>query len=390
MSAKLSAVLDALRGAISEVTPSEAEKARGAGRGAVFIDVRNDDEVIGGVIPGSIHLARGFLEMEAEEAVPAKDADIFVYCAGGTRSLFAAEALLRLGYENVKSISGGYNLWARQGLPTEIPRRLSDAEKRRYRRHVIIPEIGEEGQLRLIDSKVLLIGAGGLGCPAALYLAGAGVGHLGIVDFDRVDESNLQRQVLHSPDRVGELKTVSAKKTLLGFNPLIKVTTFDERLTALNAEAIFKDYDVIVDGSDNFQTRYLVNDVCVKQGKPCVHGSVFRFEGQVSVFDTTVPDAPCYRCVYPEAPPAGFAPSCAEAGVLGVLPGVVGLIEAIEAIKCILGKGDRLVGRLVKYDAWAGSFEEFKLRKNPRCKCCVEHFDFLKDGQAVPEYCTTG
>ncbi|NRA46748.1 MAG: molybdopterin-synthase adenylyltransferase MoeB [Oligoflexales bacterium] len=360
---------------VPELNPVELKSRIDSKEPLTLLDVREGEEFRQGYIPGSINVPRGFLELQVESKIPDKQSPIALYCAGGTRSLLAGLTLKKMGYQFIISLAGGFNGWAKESLPVTIPKVLSEKERKRYNRHLKIPEIGEEGQLKLLNSKVLLIGTGGLGCPNAYYLAAAGVGTLGLVDFDVVDESNLQRQILHTADRVGQPKVKSAIQTLSGFNPDLKIIPFEERLTSSNVERIFADFDVIVDGSDNFPTRYLVNDACVKLGKPCVHGSVFRFEGQVSVFDPS-DEAPCYRCLYPEPPPPSLAPSCAEAGVLGVLPGVIGLLEAIETIKHITGIGTPLKGRLLTFDALETKFKEFKIRKNPHCSYCASKEGF--------------
>jgi len=365
-----------LRAAIPEVAPSQAAELQR--QGAVLIDVREPDEVAQGSPPGARRIVRGFLELRVEDAVPDKKTTLLVMCGGGARSLFAAHDLGTLGYEDVRSIAGGFNAWKNEHLPVEVPRVLSPAQRERYGRHVLMPEVGEKGQLALLDSKVLLIGAGGLGSPCALYLAAAGVGTLGIVDMDVVDRSNLQRQILHTDRRTGTSKVESARATLGELNPTIDVRTYETRLVAANVEEIFDGYDVVVDGSDNFATRYLVNDACVKLSIPNVHGSIYRFEGQVSVFWPAYPKrrGPCYRCVYPAPPPPELAPSCAEAGVLGVLPGVIGTLEAIETVKILLDLGDPLVGRLVHYDALRQRFTELRLRPDPECKYCAPGASF--------------
>jgi len=361
-----------LRARIPEIEPAEALKLQASG--AALIDVREADEIAQGSPPGALRLGRGFLELRVEEAVPDKGRTVVVTCAGGVRSLFAAESLASLGYRDVRSIRGGFNKWKNGGLPIEVPRTLTAQERERYARHLLMPEVGEKGQLKLLDARVLLVGAGGLGSPVALYLAAAGVGTIGLIDFDVVDRSNLQRQIVHTDDRVGTPKVESARKALLGLNPAIKVVAHEVRLDSTNVESIFDGYHVVVDGSDNFATRYLVNDACVKLRIPNVHGSIFRFEGQVSVFWPAYAKrrGPCYRCVYPEPPPPELAPSCAEAGVLGVLPGVVGLLEAVETVKVILGIGDPLVGRLLHYDALPARISELTLDADPECRYCRE------------------
>ncbi|MEK7483376.1 MAG: molybdopterin-synthase adenylyltransferase MoeB [Planctomycetota bacterium] len=369
------ALVEDLKKLIPEVSTQDVEQIVKQKNNVILLDVRETDEVSAGHLPNALHISRGFLELQIESKLPERETQIITYCAGGVRSLFAAESLQKMGYKNVRSMSGGYQKWAKEGRATEKAMILSDEEKRRYSRHITIPEVGTKGQKLLIQSKVLMIGAGGLGCPAAIYLAAAGVGTLGIVDFDKVDESNLQRQILHTTDRVGTPKTESAKKTILALNPLVKVKTFETQINSKNVEEIVKDFDLVIDGSDNFATRYLINDACILLKKPCVHGSVYRFEGQVTVF-APYAGGPCYRCLYPEPPPAGMAPSCAEAGVLGVLPGVIGLLEAIEAIKWIIGAGNPLVGRLLTYDALEAKFRELKLRKDPDCVYCGEGKSF--------------
>lgn len=339
-------------------------------KGATWLDVREPDEYEQGAIPGAIHIPRGYLEIQVEGKIPQRDAKIIVYCAGGTRSAFAAQSLAELGYTDVVSMSGGFNKWKNEGRDWKTPRSLSAEQRNRYQRHLLLPEVGIEGQQKLLDAKVLMLGAGGLGSPAALYLAAAGVGTIGIIDMDVVDESNLQRQILHNLDRIGDRKVDSAKKTLTLLNPDVNVVTYDTRLGADNILDIIDGYDVIVDGTDNFPTRYLVNDASLLKRIPVVHGSIFRFEGQATVFDPYV--GPCYRCMIPEPPPADLAPSCAEAGVLGVLPGIIGSIQAMEAIKVILQLGDTLAGRLLAYDAMEESFRTFKVRRDPTCPACGE------------------
>ncbi len=338
---------------------------------ATFLDVREPDEYEQGALPGAIHIPRGHLEFQVEGRIPDKSAPLYVYCAGGVRSAFAAKTLGDLGYTSVVSVIGGFNKWKDEGLAWTTPRTLSAEQRNRYQRHLLLPEVGEKGQQQLLDAKVLMLGAGGLGSPAALYLAAAGVGTIGVIDMDVVDASNLQRQVLHNTSRIGDRKVDSAKKTLELLNPDLTVNTYDTRLGADNILDIIDGYDLIVDGTDNFPTRYLVNDASLLKKIPVVHGSIFRFEGQVTVFHPYV--GPCYRCMIPEPPPAELAPSCAEAGVLGVLPGIVGSIQALEAIKMILNLGDPLVGRLLAFDALEESFRTFKLRRDPQCPACGEN-----------------
>jgi sulfur-carrier protein adenylyltransferase/sulfurtransferase len=348
--------------------------------GTVVLDVREADEYEQGTLPGSIHIPRGFLESQVESKVADRAAPIVVYCAGGTRSAFAAETLGQLGYTDVVSMAGGFNRWKDEGREWRTPATLTPEQRNRYQRHILLPEVDVAGQQRLLDSKVLLLGAGGLGSPAALYLAAAGVGTLGMIDMDVVDASNLQRQILHNMDRIGERKVDSAKKTLTLLNPDVNVVTYDVRLGADNVLQIFEGYDVIVDGTDNFPTRYLVNDASLKLDIPVVHGSIFRFEGQASVY---LPhQGPCYRCQVPEPPPAELAPSCAEAGVLGVLPGIIGSIQAMETIKLLLCLGDPLVGRLLAYDALEESFRTFRVNRDPDCAAC----SIPKEQLVIAEY----
>ncbi len=353
---------------IREVDTAEAERLLADRPAAVVLDVREADEYEQGALPDAVHIPRGFLESQVENRIADHDTPVVVYCAGGTRSAFAARTLGDLGYTDVVSVVGGFNKWKNEGRRWDTPRTLSPEQRNRYQRHLLLPEVGEEGQQKLLDAKVLLLGAGGLGSPAALYLAAAGVGTLGIIDMDVVDESNLQRQILHNLDRIGDRKVDSAKKTLTALNPDVNVVTYDVRLGADNVSDIIDGYDVIVDGTDNFPTRYLVNDASLVKRIPVVHGSIFRFEGQATVFHPYV--GPCYRCLIPEPPPAELAPSCAEAGVLGVLPGIVGSIQAMEAIKIILGLGEPLVGRLLAYDALEESFRTFKVPRDPQCPAC--------------------
>jgi molybdopterin/thiamine biosynthesis adenylyltransferase len=311
------------------------------------------------------------IELQIEAAVPDKDQPVVLYCHSGVRSVYAAQTLRQMGYKQPISMAGGIVAWKNAGLPTNMPRALNAEARQRYSRHLLVPEVGEQGQLKLLDAKVLLLGAGGLGAPAALYLAAAGVGTIGLVDPDRVETSNLQRQIIHSTERVGQLKVDSARHTIEALNPDVKVITHDEWLDRSNVAHLIADYDLIIDGTDNFPTRYLLNDAAVMAGKPVVHGSVFRFEGQVTVFKPY--DGPCYRCLFPEPPPPELAPNCAEAGVLGVLPGTIGMLQATEAVKLILGIGEPLVGRLLTYDALSETFDELRLRRDPECPACGEH-----------------
>lgn len=362
--------LAALRETVPELTPEQARRRQD--QGAVLLDVREQEEVAGGSPDGAIRLGRGYLELRIEESVPDLETPLMVLCGSGTRSLFAAEDLQRLGYGDVSSVAGGFNRWKNDGLPFETPRMLDAAARERYSRHLLMPEVGEAGQLKLADSRVLLIGAGGLGSPAALYLAAAGVGLLGIVDHDVVDRSNLQRQVIHADDRVGMPKAESARQAIHALNPEVRVVLHSKYLDSSTVDAIFPQYDLVIDGTDNFATRYLINDACIKHGLPNVHGAVFRFEGQVSVFwpGRKPTPGPCYRCLFPEPPPPELAPSCSEAGVLGVLPGVIGLLQAVETVKLLLGIGEPLVGRLLLYDALAGRFQEMQLAPDPACAYC--------------------
>jgi molybdopterin/thiamine biosynthesis adenylyltransferase/rhodanese-related sulfurtransferase len=373
---------DLLKDAKSRITEVDTDQAASdiAQPGAVVLDVREPDEYEQGALPGAVHIPRGFLESQVESKVADRGARVVVYCAGGTRSAFAAETLGRLGYTDVVSMAGGFNKWKDEGRPWHTPVGLTPEQRNRYQRHLLLPEVDVAGQQKLLESKVLLLGAGGLGSPAALYLAAAGVGNLGIIDMDVVDESNLQRQILHNIDRVGERKVDSAKKTLTALNPDVSVVTYDVRLGADNILAIFEGYDLVIDGTDNFPTRYLVNDASLKLDIPVVHGSIFRFEGQASVY---LPhQGPCYRCQVPEPPPAELAPSCSEAGVLGVLPGIIGSIQAMEAIKLLLGIGEPLAGRLLAYDALDETFRTFKVNRDPQCAAC----SIPKEQLVIAEY----
>jgi molybdopterin/thiamine biosynthesis adenylyltransferase/rhodanese-related sulfurtransferase len=359
-----------------------------------FIDVREQDEVDQGLIPGAIHIPRGYLELRIEEAIPDKSAPIVVYCAGGTRSALAAKSLQDLGYTDVESLAGGFTAWKGAGNDWSLPvESLTPDQRRRYSRHTLLPEVGEAGQRRLLDARVLLIGAGGLGSPAALYLAAAGVGALGIVDADIVDESNLQRQILHATDRIGKPKVDSARQAIEALNPDVNVEVHPVQLSKDNAFDLIGRYDIVLDGSDNFATRYLVNDVCVILEKPYSHGSIFRFEGQVTTFDSRDIAIPCYRCLFRDPPPPELAPNCSEAGVIGVLPGVIGLIQATEVVKLILGIGETLTGRLLMYDALSMTFRSLKMSKDPSCPMCgqdrpdsIEGIDYTEASCAVPAF----
>jgi molybdopterin/thiamine biosynthesis adenylyltransferase/rhodanese-related sulfurtransferase len=354
-------LLSAAKAEIIEVDTAAA--ADRIAHGALVLDVREPDEYDQGALTGAVHIPRGHLEAQVEAKFLDKHAEVVVYCAGGVRSAFAAKTLQELGYSNVVSMAGGFGRWKDEGRTWKAPVVLTAEQKIRYQRHLLLPEVGVEGQAKLLGSKVLMLGAGGLGSPSALYLAAAGVGTIGIVDMDEVDASNLQRQILHNLDRIGDRKVDSAKKTLTLLNPDVDVVTYDTRLDASNIIDIISGYDIIVDGADNFPSRYLLNDASVKLGIPVVHGSIFRFEGMVSVFHPLL--GPTYRDMVPEPPPAELAPSCAEAGVLGVLPGIVGSIQALEVIKVLLGIGEPLIGRILSVDTTDMSFRVFKLRPDP-------------------------
>jgi molybdopterin/thiamine biosynthesis adenylyltransferase/rhodanese-related sulfurtransferase len=362
-------IMDEARRAVPEVTVDQVkERLKGNGHDVVLLDVREKEEYREGHLPGALSLPRGFLEMRVEETLPNRDAEVIAYCAGGTRSLMASKALKDMGYRNVVSMSGGFGAWKGAGNEWVQDRQFTPAQLQRYSRHFLLPEVGEQGQAKLLDAKVLLIGAGGLGSPTAFYLAAAGVGTIGIVDDDVVDRSNLQRQILHTEERVGMPKVESARLTLEALNPDVKVIGYRERVSSQNIMRLIKDYDIVVDGCDNFPTRYLVNDACVFTNKPNVHGSIFQFEGQATVFYPG--RGPCYRCLFPEPPPPGAAPSCAEAGVLGVLPGLVGCVQAVETIKLILDKGTPLIGRLLHFDTLSMEVKQLKLRRDPDCPVC--------------------
>ena len=359
-----------LKERIKEATPQQVDAILRS-EDVQLGDVREKNEWDEGHIPGAVHVPKSYLEQWAEDRLPNKDKLTVLYCAGGVRSAMAADTLAKLGYTNVLSMAGGFNRWKDSGFRWAKPESLTADQAQRYSRHLLIPEVGEAGQHKLLKSKALLIGAGGLGSPAAFYLAAAGVGTLGIVDSDVVDATNLQRQILHSTERIGEPKADSAKATLEAINPDVTVIPYKERLTSENIDRIIGDYDVVIDGADNFPTRYLLNDASIKWRKPVVHGSIYRFEGQVTVFKPF--EGPCYRCLFHQPPPPELAPSCAEAGVLGVLPGVIGTIQANEALKLLLGIGEPLVGRYLLFDALDATFREVRLRRDPECPVCGEH-----------------
>jgi molybdopterin/thiamine biosynthesis adenylyltransferase/rhodanese-related sulfurtransferase len=362
--------LRSIKDQIRETDVRSLKKVVDAKNGSTVIDVREQDEYVQGNIPGARWIPRGFLEQRIEDVVPDRARPIILYCAGGVRSAFAARSLAEMGYENVVSLAGGFSAWKRAGYPFDLPIVLNPEQQIRYSRHTMLPEVGEEGQIRLLKSRVLLLGAGGLGAPSSVYLAAAGVGTIGLVDDDVVDLSNLQRQIIHAQDRIGMPKVESAQKMLGGLNPDVKVVPHKLRLVSDNILSLIADYDLIVDGADNFPTRYLLNDAALKLGKPVVHASIYRFEGQITAF--IADKGPCYRCLYPSPPPPDMAPSCQEAGVLGVLPGVIGSLQANEAIKILLGVGQTLAGRLLIYDALRTKFRELKLRRDPACPTCGE------------------
>jgi molybdopterin/thiamine biosynthesis adenylyltransferase/rhodanese-related sulfurtransferase len=364
-------LMEEARRDIPEVSVEDVRQRLAGAGNATLLDVREKEEYREGHLDRALSLPRGFLEMRVEETVADKEAPIIAYCAGGTRSLIAARTLKEMGYTNVVSMTGGFTAWKNAGLPFTQDRQFTPEQLTRYSRHFLLPEVGEAGQAKLLDAKVLLLGAGGLGSPTALYLAAAGVGTLGIVDHDVVDLSNLQRQILHNNERIGVPKVESARMTIESLNPDVRVVAHQERLSSDNVMEIFKPYDIIVDGCDNFPTRYLVNDACVMLGKPNVHGSIFQFEGMASVFAPG--RGPCYRCLFPEPPPPGAAPSCAEAGVLGVLPGLVGCVQALETIKLILGAGRPLIGRMAHFDTLSMEVRVNRLQRDPNCPMCGDH-----------------
>lgn len=385
MSANFREILAGIKQEIREISISQVNEMLGSANGnrdVALLDIREKDEWDQGHLEGAIFLPRGFLEVKVERLLTDKTRPIVVYCAAGVRSALAAKSLTELGYQDVQSMAGGYSAWKDQGLPVAVPETLGNNVMSRYSRHLLIPEVGEAGQLALMKSKVLLVGAGGLGSPAAVYLAASGVGTIGLIDNDVVDESNLQRQILHWTSSVGVPKTDSARRTLFEVNPNVRVRTHNVRLDASNALDIMAEYDVIVSGSDNFETAYLVNDASILLRKPVVYGSIFRFDGQASTF---IPfEGPCYRCLYPEATPPELAPSCDEAGVLGVLPGTIGIIQATETIKLILGIGKPLAGRLLTYDALESRFMEVRVRRDPNCQACGENANI--DLDAIPAF----
>jgi len=363
-------IMDEARKEIKELSVQQVKDLLERNGKHLLLDVREGEEYRSGHLEGAVSLPRGFLEIKVESAVPDKATPIIAYCAGGVRSLLAAKAMKEMGYQNIISMSGGYTAWKTAGYKWVQDHQFTPEQATRYSRHFLLPEVGEQGQAKLLQAKVLMVGAGGLGSPSAYYLAAAGVGTLGIIDNDVVDLSNLQRQILHSNDRIGMAKTESAKQTIQALNPDVRVIPYQEKLTSQNIMGIIKDYDIIVDGCDNFPTRYLVNDACFMAKKPNVHGSIFQFEGQASVFYPG--NGPCYRCLYPEPPPPDMAPSCQEAGVLGVLPGLIGVIQALETIKLILGKGDTLVGKLLCFNTLTMEINTLNLKRDPTCPLCGE------------------
>jgi molybdopterin/thiamine biosynthesis adenylyltransferase/rhodanese-related sulfurtransferase len=370
---------------IKEIDPAEVQEH--LGNGVVLVDVREPEEWAQGHIPGARHVSRGHLESRIEGAAPDRSARVILYCASGNRSALAARTLREdLGYENVESMRGGFTLWKDRGYATDTPRTFTPEQRARYSRHFLLPEVGEEGQTKLLDAKVLLLGAGGLGSPTALYLAAAGIGTLGIVDDDVVDVSNLQRQIIHTTDRIGVPKVDSAEEQIRALNPGVKVVKYQTRLDASNIMDIIKDYDIVVDGVDNFPTRYLLNDASVRLKIPVVSAAILGFEGQLSVFAPY--DGPCYRCLFRQPPPAELAPSCGANGVLGVLPGTMGLLQATEVIKLVIGQGDPLIGRLLIYDALAATTTELKIRRDPQCPICSREPDAISDEEmgVFPDY----
>src|SRR5215213_7936554 len=378
-------VIRKIRSQVEEVDPAEVREH--LGNGVVLVDVRESEEWDAGHIPGAKHVPRGYLESRIEDAVADRDQRVVIYCASGQRSALAAHTLReQLGYENVASMNGGITLWKDRGYEVDVPKGLTKEQRERYSRHILVPEIGLEGQTKLLEAKVLLLGAGGLGSPTALYLAAAGVGTLGIVDDDEVDLSNLQRQVIHTTDRIGVAKVDSAEQSVKAINPDVDVVKYKMRLDASNIMEIIEGYDVIVDGVDNFPTRYLLNDATVRLGIPVVSASILGFDGQLSVFKPH--DGPCYRCLYPVPPPAELAPSCGANGVLGVLPGTMGLLQATEVIKLVTGAGEPLIGRLLLYEALSAGFTELKVRRDPECPICSKDPSEISDEEmgVFPDY----
>ncbi len=368
--------LQQVKSQIRETTVDELKRLMNGPNPPLLIDVREADEFEQGHVPGAQFIPRGFLELRIENLTTDRSKPVYLICAGGARSAFAAKSLKEMGFSDAVSVSGGFKAWKDKGYDVRIPQTLSSDQMKRYSRHVLIPEVGIEGQMKLLDAKVLLIGAGGLGSPSAYYLAAAGIGTIGIVDDDTVDVSNLQRQILHTTERIGMPKVESAMETIHGLNPDIRVIPYKLRITSENVMDIVGNYDVVIDGCDNFGTRYLVNDACVLLNKPNIYASIYRFEGQATTF---IPhDGPCYRCLYPDPTPPELAPSCQEAGVLGVLPGVMGLIQATEAVKIILGTGGLLVNRLLTYDALSMKFREMKIRRDHACAVCGQHATIKK------------
>ena len=373
-----------IKSEITEVDPSAAHEL--VGDGVAFVDVRETDEFDRGHVPGATHILRGYLESRIDGAVPDRNQHVVLYCASGQRSALAAKTLGELGYEQVESMTGGFTLWKDRGFEFDVPRTLTPEQRERYSRHMLVPEIGPEGQQKLLDAKVLLLGAGGLGSPTALYLAAAGVGTIGIVDDDEVDLSNLQRQVIHTTDRIGTPKVDSAQEAMNAINPDVEVVKYQTRLDGSNIMEIIEGYDVIVDGADNFPTRYLLNDASVRLKIPVVSASILGFDGQLSVFAPY--EGPCYRCLYPMPPPAELAPSCGANGVLGVLPGTMGLLQATEVVKLIVGAGEPLIGRLLLYEALGATFTELKVRRDPGCPICSREPDEISDEEmgVFPDY----
>ncbi len=386
MSKSYADLLREARTTVTEVTPQEVDALPEGS--STLVDVREASEWEQGYIPGAHHVSKSYIEQQIEGIAPDRDQPLVLYCAGGVRSLFAAQTLQEMGYTNVASMAQGFQGWKSAGLPFDKPVVLGTEQKQRYSRHLLIPEVGSAGQAKLLGSKALLIGAGGLGSPAALYLAAAGVGTIGLVDFDVVDLSNLQRQIIHTTDRIGERKVESARIAINALNPDVKVEVHEEMLVAANVERIIAGYDVILDGTDTFETRYLLNDAAVSAGIPVAHASVFRFEGQLSTF---VPyEGPCYRCLYPTPPPPELAPGCSVAGVLGVVPGIMGMLQANEVLKLLLGIGETLAGRLLLFDALETEFTELKLRRDPKCPVCSDAAVEARRSGRAPELATVG